>query len=126
MALTRSNRLGDDIYKKEVFYIDTKSLTYSLKKILSMSRVSEEEEEEMFGSEIGSNKFESFLELLQYFFDIRNRVNESPQLPLPVGLQRFQDVRREYLILPFEFYVLDSAFCQEYSLNLLPVEAHFG
>jgi len=30
MALTRSNRLGDDIYKKEVFYIDTKSLTYSL------------------------------------------------------------------------------------------------
>jgi len=50
MALTRSNMLRDDIYKKEVFYIDTKSLTYSLKKILSMSRVSEEEEKVRFGS----------------------------------------------------------------------------
>jgi len=30
MVLTKSNKLGDDIYKKEVFYIDTKSLTYSL------------------------------------------------------------------------------------------------
>lgn len=30
MALTKSNKLGEDIYKKEVFYIDTKSLTDSL------------------------------------------------------------------------------------------------
>ncbi len=30
MTLTKSNKLGEDIYKKEVFYIDTKSLNDSL------------------------------------------------------------------------------------------------
>lgn len=30
MVLTKSNKLGEDIYKKEVFYIDTKGLSYSL------------------------------------------------------------------------------------------------
>lgn len=30
MALTKSNKLGEDIYKKEVFYIDTKGLVDSL------------------------------------------------------------------------------------------------
>ena len=30
MTLTKSNKLGEDIYKKEVFYIDTKNLNESL------------------------------------------------------------------------------------------------